>query len=82
MKRGILVGALTLPLRFQVPVKIVQCFGEEYSVRLLPHQRDQTGWAVKEVPLFQRRSDRVVNRVEYRDGLLVAEIALRMNVSK
>ena len=82
MVRGTLVGALTLPLRFQVPVKIVQCFGEEYSVRLLPHQRDQTGWPAKEVPLFQRRSDRVVNRVEYRDGLLVAEIALRMNVSK
>ena len=26
--------ALTRPLRFQVPVNIVQCFGEEYSVRL------------------------------------------------
>lgn len=34
------------------------------------------------VPLFQRNPNCVVNRVEYRDGLLIAEISLRVDVSK
>ena len=75
------VKAPTFPLRFQVPVNSVQCFGEEYSVRLLPHQHGRIDLLTEKSPLFQRHSNCVVNWVKYRDGLLIAEIPLGMDLS-
>ena len=43
---------LTLPFRFHVPVNIVQCFGEEYSIRLSPREHDRIDPLIERVPLF------------------------------
>jgi hypothetical protein len=62
-------------------VYTVQCFGEEYSVRLSPCERNRTDPFADRIPLFQGHPDCVVDWVKYRDGLLVTEIALGAGVS-
>ena len=72
---------LTRPLRFQVPVNIEQCFGEEYSARLSPMSTMKTCRSTERIPLVQGYPNCVMNWVEYRDGLLIAEVSLDIDVS-
>ena len=63
-------------------MNIVQCFGEEYSVRLPPCEHGGIRAARHDdVPLFQGNPDCVMNWVEYHDGLLVTEISLGVDIS-
>lgn len=69
---------LTLPLRFQVPMKIVQCFVVEYSDNL--HNINKTIFshvrAPTDSPLSESRPNRIVDRIKDSHRMLVTQISL------